>query len=292
MVRYKRCLLLAQDLGSSQHQAVALGALGDVAEQQNELEDANSYLTQALAIDRELRDHSGEAYDLRHLGELADRRGELEEAEKYFDQALAVDRELQDRPGESYDLRWLGEITRRRGQSERSQAWFAKALSACDGVLSSDLSYEDRVRASENKVEILFSRIENYDAALSACEQALQLNSASIVAFTIKALSLVQVGKPEKALAPLERALSLTPANDLDWYWKGRALLSAHRYRDAIDTFDSSLELDPYRADSWYAKATALELLGQDENAKLARARATSVGYEPDAQLVATAQAK
>ena len=57
-----------------------------------------------LAIAREMGDLLNESVALSYLGTIALRCGRLDEAESYLEQAIADDREIGDRQGEGVDL--------------------------------------------------------------------------------------------------------------------------------------------------------------------------------------------
>ena len=76
--------------GDEQNQAVCLHLLGMVAEERGQLEEAERWYRQSLAITERIGDESGQAQSLRQLGSVAERRGQLDEAERWYRQAEAI----------------------------------------------------------------------------------------------------------------------------------------------------------------------------------------------------------
>ena len=70
--------------------AAGLGNIGLIYSDKGELDEALKYLTDALAIDKEIGYKQGEAADLGNIGLILKAKGELDKALKYLTDALAI----------------------------------------------------------------------------------------------------------------------------------------------------------------------------------------------------------
>ena len=108
-----------------------------------------------------------------------------------------------------------------------------------------------------------------YEEAIRCFDQALCLNSRSVMSLDNKGGCLELLGRHEEAIACFDEALRLDPQSSRVWGHKGVSLDSLGRYEQAILCYDRALELDPCEIAAWINKANTLESLGRRDEASL-----------------------
>jgi tetratricopeptide (TPR) repeat protein len=134
------------------------------------------------------------------------------------------------------------------------------------------LSEDDRV-AQEAWVNkgVAHAELEEYDAAIGAYREALDIDDSSEHAATAEtnlAYALWEFGRTEQALEHAERAVELDPRFGQAWYNRGFFLNERGLAEDAVAAFDNAVRLGYRSADLLEEKALALEQLGEDERAE------------------------
>jgi tetratricopeptide (TPR) repeat protein len=124
---YRQSLAITERIGDESWQAASLHHLGVVAEGRGQLEEAERCRRQSLAIAERIGDEQGQAASLHRLGVVAQRRGQLEEAERCYRQSLAITERIGDEYGLAGTLRNLGAIAEKRGQPEEAKRWYQQA---------------------------------------------------------------------------------------------------------------------------------------------------------------------
>jgi tetratricopeptide (TPR) repeat protein len=99
--------------------------------------------------------------------------------------------------------------------------------------------------------------------AIDEQEQALQ----SAVAWNNKGAIYDKMGEYDKALQAYDNAIQLNPEYAEAWANKGVALYNISEYSEAIQAFNKSISIDPNKAWVWYASGSAYYKLGQYEMA-------------------------
>ncbi|MGH8902733.1 MAG: tetratricopeptide repeat protein [Egibacteraceae bacterium] len=84
--------------------AELLSLLARAAAFDSDLVMQERFLTEALAVYRQIGDRLGEAYSVKGLGDIARMRNRYDEAAERYEQALAVYRQIGDRLGEAYSV--------------------------------------------------------------------------------------------------------------------------------------------------------------------------------------------
>ena len=134
------------------------------------------------------------------------------------------------------------------------------------------LSEDDRIvqEAWVNK-GVAHAELEEYDAAIGAYREALDIDDSSEHAATAEtnlAYALWEFGRTEQALEHAERAVELDPRFGQAWYNRGFFLNERGLAEDAVAAFDNAIRLGYRSADLLEEKALALEQLGEDERAE------------------------
>ena len=86
-------------------------------------------------------------------------------------------------------------------------------------------------------------------------------------AFLQKGIAFYNQKNYEEALVAFEQAIQLDPKGNFAWYCKGVALNNLGRHEEAIKAYETAMQLDPKDAKAWHNKGSALSLLGRHEEA-------------------------
>ena len=101
-------------------------------------------------------------------------------------------------------------------------------------------------------------KIQRYQAALEADEQALLLDSTFALAYNNKGISLHNLKRYEAALEAYDRAIALDPHFAPPYNNKAKTLLRLQRYNEALSTFEKAILLDPTYSEAYYGKSRVL----------------------------------
>ncbi len=108
--------------------ARAMMVAGDLRRVQGHLDEARSYLEQALSIQRELPDQGAVGQTAFVLGRVESAAGRAERADDLTDESVSIARAVSDRQALGERLAQLGEIAYDRGAAERARALLEEAL--------------------------------------------------------------------------------------------------------------------------------------------------------------------
>ncbi len=112
---------IARRIESPEHEAVALGELGNVHYLAGRFDEAEAALEAALELHRQLGDEAWQASDLAHLGTLWMQRGDLDTARQRFEEALELARSTGHRREEGMMLHKLGRLCYEQGHLDESR---------------------------------------------------------------------------------------------------------------------------------------------------------------------------
>ena len=105
---------------------------------------------------------------------------------------------------------------------------------------------------------IQLRKLQRYEAALEADEQALLLDNNFALAFNNKGISLYKLKRYEAALEAYEQAIALDPHFAHSFNNKAKTLLELKRYKDALSAFEKAILFEPIYATAYYGKSCAL----------------------------------
>jgi tetratricopeptide (TPR) repeat protein len=150
---------------------------------------------------------------------------------------------------------------------------------------------EDSLAAQEAWVNkgAAHAELEEYDAAIGAYREALQIDDDSehaASAETNLAYALWNSGETESALRHAERAIEIDSRFAQGWYNRGFFLQERGLSEDAVDAFDNAIRLGMRNADVLEEKARALEELGREEAAEEAQVQADELRQQREEELM------
>ncbi|MEL6383654.1 MAG: tetratricopeptide repeat protein [Cyanobacteria bacterium J06626_18] len=102
------------------------------------------------------------------------------------------------------------------------------------------------------------NQMQQLDAAIAACDQAIALDASDPRPLSSKGFALQQQQRHAEALALFDRALDLQPDNVEAWNNRGISLLQVERIEEALNAFDKAIDLQPDLAEAWNNRGAAL----------------------------------
>jgi predicted ATPase/DNA-binding CsgD family transcriptional regulator len=128
-----RALALSREAGDPTGIAHALTSLGWIAEYQCRFAQARTFHEEALEVGRSLEDRSWVAWSMRNVGMQAFRLGDIEVAERWLNEAIALFRQHGLRFGAASALTNLAEIALARGDPAQAAALWHDWVDHLDG---------------------------------------------------------------------------------------------------------------------------------------------------------------
>ena len=189
--------------------AAALVTRAAASRRAGHMDEAGTWLAQALALSRETNDRSRQGSILGSLGFVRREQGRMEEARGHFEAALVIHREVGNRAAEGAILSGLGNLHHQQGRMEEAGACFGAALHIyrevgnrrAEGNVLNDLGlpYYDQGQ--------LETALAHYEASLAIHREVGNRRSEGIV---LSNLGLVhsEQGRAEEARAHFDRALA------------------------------------------------------------------------------------
>ena len=129
------------------------------------------------------------------------------------------------------------------------------------------------------------NKLERYDAALAACQSALQGDRTwdrwgIAEAWNQIAIAQTNLGQREEALVAANRAVGFQPTYAEAWNNRGVPLWYLERYEDSLASYNRALEIQPNYAQAWLNKAKVLQSLERYGQARLAYEEALQIDPE------------
>jgi tetratricopeptide (TPR) repeat protein len=110
------------------HEVLSLGILGDISSYQGDLDVAEKYYREGLAIVKELDNPTNLLSFLNSLGKISERKGDLLEAEGWYRVGLTLMEKLGDRGEEADSLTKLASVLGKKGQKVEQRRMISKAV--------------------------------------------------------------------------------------------------------------------------------------------------------------------
>ncbi|MBD2136633.1 tetratricopeptide repeat protein [Anabaena sp. FACHB-1237] len=121
---------------------------------------------------------------------------------------------------------------------------------------------------------------QNYQAAISSFDKALEFKPDDQYAWNNRGISLNNLGRYEEAIASYDKALEFKPDDQYAWNNRGNSLYNLGRYEEAIASYDKALEFKPDYQYAWYNKSCIYALQSNIE--KAIENLQTAINLNPD----------
>jgi predicted ATPase/DNA-binding XRE family transcriptional regulator len=154
----------------SRSKAKALGGAGNLAFRQGDYSSAQSLLTAALELGREIGDKQIIAFSLNGLGNVAAQQGDYTAARSLQNESLALWRELGDELGIATSLHSLGDVAMERGDYTAARSLDEESL-----ALMRELGYKWGIAASLGNLGVVAWEQGDFTAARALYEESLAL---------------------------------------------------------------------------------------------------------------------
>ncbi|SNT66315.1 Tetratricopeptide repeat-containing protein [Asanoa hainanensis] len=125
---YRQSLAIEEEVGNRPGMAISYHQLGMVVQQRGELEAADGFYRQSLAIEEQVGNRPGMAASYHQLGMVAQQRGELDAAEGLYQKSLAIEEQVGNLPGVAGTYHELGTVAKARGDLDAAESWYQKSL--------------------------------------------------------------------------------------------------------------------------------------------------------------------
>jgi len=168
----KRARRLAHEAKSLALEGDILRWVGNNAFWQNRYTESIDYLTQALAIHRDVGDLRGELSALNNLGYIHKTLGDLRQAANFYESAHEICQKINDKLAEGVILTNLGGLALDLGQFETAENTLARAAE-----IRADIGNEEGLAMAENLMGNLFHQTGIYDQSLEHYQKALAINT-------------------------------------------------------------------------------------------------------------------
>lgn len=119
-----------------------------------------------------------------------------------------------------------------------------------------------------------------YEAALTKCEAALQIDQANYEAWMNRGVAFLMLEQPREAIECFERGTPLQPSSDIPHLCKAHALRKLARWQAAVEACDAALRIDAEKPETWHLKAVCLNHLARDTEARTCFDKA--IALQPD----------
>jgi len=265
-------------LDAEPHHYDALNALGVLAGQSKDLQQAIQYFERASAIQPgNSGAHCNRGLALKQLqqpdaalacfdraialdpnseiahysrAETCKDLGRIDEALASYDKAIAIN------PG-------FVQAAYRRGVVLQQSARPAEAVASFDQVIRIK---PDHANARVNKAFSLLA-LGRHSEALASCDEGIALKPDQASAYVLRANVLKALDRREAALASYEQAISINP-NDAEAHCnRGAVLLLLEKIAEAIASFDRAIAINPDYAEAYFHRGYSRRMLNRFDSA-------------------------
>ena len=200
--RLERSLSYYRQRGDAYGQADALARLSQlVADCGDDYKRSEGYLSEALALNRQLGNVAGTAEDLALFGSLAECRGDRRSAQEHYQEALALMRDLGNLRGISNALYCAADLERKLGNYETAREMFTEAAALAQEIGNSQFS-----ALAVHRLGLLAFEVDDFATAERYLREAIATvpkseGTAYLVQFLESELGIIAVAKGDVAAA-------------------------------------------------------------------------------------------
>ena len=177
--------------------------------------------------------------------------------------ALNINKTLEPHTGRSQMK--LSDAERRMAQEKYNKAIqagrsrnYEEALVAYDEALNIDPKH---FQSLFNKAVVL-QMLGRVGDALTCYDKALEVNANDAEIWGNRGIALRSLGRTEEAIESYHKGLGINPADSALWSNMGIALRSVGRVKEAIESYDKAIEINPQDAGVWSNKGVVLGSMG------------------------------
>jgi len=185
--------------------------------------------------------------------------GEFEPAESLYRQLIAI------HPTYAQAMHLLGVLVSDQGKIDEGIALVRQSIALAPTAQSC------------SNLGVLLTRVELYQEALEAQQQALAIDPLFITARFNLAAALIDVDRAQEALVEYDRLLDADPRSVAAHNGRGTALLAMRRLDEAIAAYQAAAAIEPDAADAYINLCNVLRQRGHFAAAVEAGRRATSL---------------
>ena len=161
-----------------------------------------------------------------------------------------------------------------KGLSFYHQGKYVEAISAFDEAIEIDPQYA----AALCYKSFALDELGKHDEATSAYDKAIEIDSQYVAAaWENKGNDLEQSKRYDDALEAYNRAIDLNPKEARTWFGKGYVLSKQGELNESLKAYDRAIEIDPKYAMAWNNKAANLLDLGINDDALKASEKAIGI---------------
>jgi tetratricopeptide (TPR) repeat protein len=125
---HRASLAINEELGRKEGIGANYHGLGNLDYMRGRLDEASKWYQASLAVGEELGDMDGMSNDYHQLGMVARDQERLDDAEGWFRKSMAIVEELRDEAGMADSYHELGNLALVRGQLDEAETWYARSL--------------------------------------------------------------------------------------------------------------------------------------------------------------------
>ena len=185
-----------------------------------------------------------------------DRPENLQKAIAAFQSALELD------PNYATAYAGLGSAYWKEYENTKNAQWIDRSRESCHKSLSLD----DKIAAGQLCLGTIDAGTGRYDAAVSAFQRALELESTNDAAYIGLGLAYQRLGKFNEAQKTYQRAIDLRPEYWAGYSWLGAFYYGQARYEEAAKAFQHGVDLAPDSFRGYSNLGSTLNELGQYAN--------------------------
>jgi predicted O-linked N-acetylglucosamine transferase (SPINDLY family) len=274
-------LIYQEILDAEPDHSDALNAMGVLAGQSKDLQQAIQYFERAIAV------QPGNSGAHCNRGNALKQLRQPEAALACFDQAIALD------PRSAIAHYSRAEACKDLGRTDEALASYDEAIAITPGFVhafygrgvvlqqaarldEAVASYDQAIRLKPDHFEAhvhralsLFS-LRRHVEAMASCDQAVALKPNHAPVYVLRGNMLRALDNRKAALANYEQAIAIDPGDATTHCNRGAALLLLDRVDDALASFDKAIAINPDYAEAYFHRGYSLRMLNRFDSAALA----------------------